>query len=108
MNLIEKEIKVRKLQSDENSVIVSKAIDSLTELPEVVTQEAYITSSESPDDYEEKEISEMLSEIDDKIAAMETQATTFTERENSEEYDKTQFILDKYAELQHRLNEWLI
>ena len=109
MNLEEKKITIRKLQSDDNSVICSKEIDEETTLPKVVTQEAYITSEESVEDYEERTIGEMLDEINTGIKTLENPPQTYSLREPSkEEQEQQKFILDRYKELKHRLEEMML
>ena len=109
MNLEEKKITIRKLQSDDNSVICSKEIDEETDLPKVVTQEAYITSEERIEDYEERTIEEMLNEINAGIETLENQPQTYSLREPSkEEQEQQKIILDRYKELKHRLEEMML
>lgn len=109
MNLEEKQITIRKLQSDDNSVICSKEIDEETALPKVVTQEAYITSEESIEDYEERTIEEMLDEINTGIETLENPPQTYALREPSkEEQEQQKIILDRYKELKHRLEEMML
>lgn len=109
MNLEEKKITIRKLQSDDNSVICSKEIDEETTLPKVVTQEAYITSEESIEDYEERTIEEMLNEINAGIETLENPPQTYSLKELSkEEQEQQKFILDRYKELKHRLEEMML
>lgn len=109
MNLEEKQITIRKLQSNDNSVICSKEIDEETTLPKVITQEAYLTSEESIDDYEERTIEEMLDEINSGIETLKNPPQTYALREPSkEEQEQQKFILDRYKELKHRLEEMML
>lgn len=114
MNLEEKQITLRKLQSDENSVICSKAINEETQLPIVVTQEAYITSEEKVEDYEERTIAEILDEVNAGIEALENpeakpmEMRAASENPSQEDEEKRKTILDKYKELKHRLEDFIL